>query len=459
VSSETLPPSWKRVRLADVAKTSSGGTPSRGRADFYEGSIPWVKSGELRDGVVYETEEKISKEALASSSAKVFPKGTVCIALYGATVGRLGILGTDAATNQAVCGIFPGPAVDPKYLFRFLESRRSDLIEQGKGGAQSNISQAIVREIELPLPPVAEQQRIVAEIEKQFTRLDAGVASTKRVQANLKRYRAVVLQMAAEGQLVEIEAEKSRNHGRDYESGEHLLRRLREGRPDRSRGSASGVYESKSISGLKDLPEGWVWCRLEELCAAELNSITDGPFGSNLKTEHYTTHGARVIRLQNIGDSVFIEGASHISEAHFLRLQRHRIFAGDLVIAAFGSDPPRACIIPQGVGNAVVKADCIRFKPHESIDGRFLNFALNSPTVRRHAKTMVHGVGRPRLNLGEIKSIPIPLAPLAEQQRIVADVERRLSVVHEMEQVVEANLLRARNLRQSILQRAFSGNL
>ena len=106
--------SWPTKRIGDFARTASGGMPKRGNPAFFGGAIPWVKSGELNDGVVCETEETITSDGLSRSSAKVFPKGTLCIALYGATVGKLGVLGMDAATNQAVCGIFLPPEVDTK---------------------------------------------------------------------------------------------------------------------------------------------------------------------------------------------------------------------------------------------------------------------------------------------------------------------------------------------------------
>ena len=208
-----LPTGWKIARLGDIAITTSGGTPRRDKPHYYGGTIPWVKSGELGDRVVHETSETLTDEGLASSSAKVFPKGTLCIALYGATVGKLGILGIDAATNQAVCAVFPPEGLDTRYLYRFFEGKRRELIEQGKGGAQSNISQGIIRDTLLPVPPLAEQRRIVAEIEKQFTRLEAGVAALQRVQANLKRYRAAVLKAACEGRLVPTEAELRKDEG------------------------------------------------------------------------------------------------------------------------------------------------------------------------------------------------------------------------------------------------------
>jgi type I restriction enzyme S subunit len=192
------------------------------------------------------------------------------------------------------------------------------------------------------LPPfsLSSQQRIVAEIEKQFTRLDAGVAALRRVQANLKRYRAAVLKAACEGKLVPTEAELAKKRKTKYETGEQLLARIFTER--RQNWQGRGKYKEPTVpdtAELSSLPDGWTWATIEELAASEPNSITDGPFGSNLKTEHYMNSGPRVIRLQNIGDGVYVDEEAHISEAHFERLQKHRVFANDVVIAGFGATP------------------------------------------------------------------------------------------------------------------------
>jgi type I restriction enzyme S subunit len=150
------------VKLRDVCDTTSGGTPSRDVLAYYGGDIPWVKSGELLDGLITDTEEKITKAAIASSSAKLFPAGTLLIALYGATVGRLGILGIEATTNQAVCGITPNEQLDRDFLFYYLLKQREKLIDSRTGGAQPNINQEIIRELDIPLPPLTEQKRIAS---------------------------------------------------------------------------------------------------------------------------------------------------------------------------------------------------------------------------------------------------------------------------------------------------------
>src|SRR5207249_8748898 len=137
---------------------------------YYTGNIPWVKSGELDDGVISDTSEKITNEAVANSSAKVFSKGTLLIALYGATVGKLGVLGIDAATNQAVCGIFENKKlVSRDYVRLYLLSIRQELIRRSFGGAQPNISQSLLRDLKIPLAPLPEQRYIVSHIESVFS--------------------------------------------------------------------------------------------------------------------------------------------------------------------------------------------------------------------------------------------------------------------------------------------------
>jgi type I restriction enzyme S subunit len=333
--------------------------------------------------------------------------------------------------------------------------------------------------VPLILPPTIEQLRVVAEIEKQFTRLDAAVAALKRVQANLKRYRAAVLKAACEGRLVPTEAELARREGRSYEPASVLLERILVERGSRWEAAQLAKFQATG-KALKDnewksdykpavepekiqlngLPGGWTWATVGQLAALEPNSITDGPFGSNLKTEHYTVEGPRVIRLQNIGEGVFVDAKAHISAEHYEKLAKHRVHVGDIVIAGLGERPPRSCIIPSTVGAAIVKADCIRFKPApQAAVSAFLNLVLNAEPTKARMAEIVHGVGRPRLNLGEIKAIVVPLPPIEEQRRIVSEAERRLSIIEELEMQVDADQKRSERLRQGILKSAFEGKL
>jgi len=367
--------------------------------------------------------------------------------------------GPAAVLNQRVCKIDPDERYyDLRFLSYVLPGYLDAINAETSAITVKHLSSRTVGEIPLPLPPLPEQHRIVAAIEEQFTRLDAAVASLGRARANLKRYRAAVLAAACSGRLIQDEAESTPTEGNEYNTAAALVAQIvSEQASTVTKKNVMAQQENEEI--LPDLPRDWVWASVAQLASAEQNAITDGPFGSNLKTSHYTASGPRVIRLQNIGDGAFVDAEAHISEEHYQSLRKHHVAPGDIVIAALGETLPRACVIPSSVGPAIVKADCVRFRPHRHVAPQFLNYALNAKSTRERTSAIIHGVGRPRLNLGEIKSIMLPVAPPDTQHRIVAEVERRLSIVDDMEASVAASLKRAGRLRQAVLRRAFAGEL
>lgn len=188
--------------LSTLFKTASGGTPSRKNPQFYNGDIPWVKSGELGYNLITRTEEYISEDALQNSSAKVFPKDSLLLALYGATIGKMAFLGIPAATNQAVCCIFPNAEYNMTFLYYFLLHKQKYLISQGKGGAQKNISQEILKNLPIPLISLPEQQAIVAKIEKAFACADKAQAAISTALQQAKQLKQSILKRAFEGKLV-----------------------------------------------------------------------------------------------------------------------------------------------------------------------------------------------------------------------------------------------------------------
>ena len=157
---------WIVKKLGEVCNTSSGGTPSKSHSEYYDGgTIPWLRSGEISKGNIYETELFITEEGLKKSSAKIFPINTVVIAMYGATVGQIGILKKEMSTNQAVCGIYPNDVFSPDFLAYVLKNKKEKFILLASGGAQPNISQTIINQTYIPVPPLSEQSRIVEELD------------------------------------------------------------------------------------------------------------------------------------------------------------------------------------------------------------------------------------------------------------------------------------------------------
>lgn len=190
------------ITLSSVLKTASGGTPSRGNENYYNGSIPWVKSGELTYNTILDTEEHLSKNAIDNSSAKIFPAGSLLIALYGATIGKLAFLGIPAATNQAVCCIFPNANYNLQFLYYYLQLKYDFLINKAKGGAQKNISQEILKHLEIPVPSLPEQQKIVDEIEKAFCSADKVQKTVQNALEEAKKLKQSILKKAFAGELV-----------------------------------------------------------------------------------------------------------------------------------------------------------------------------------------------------------------------------------------------------------------
>ena len=180
---------WPVKKLGDLCQTGSGGTPLKAKKEYYEGGIiPWLLSGEVSQGEVREATKFITQKGLEESAAKIFPKDTVLVAMYGATAGQVGILRFEAATNQAVCGIFPSKHVVPEFLFYLFLSRKDELVAQAAGNAQPNISQIKIRNTGVPVVPIPEQRRIVGILDEAFE----GIATAKgNAEKNLQNARAV----------------------------------------------------------------------------------------------------------------------------------------------------------------------------------------------------------------------------------------------------------------------------
>lgn len=157
---------WEYKKLGEVCHTSSGGTPSRTKVENYEdGKIPWLRSGEVAQGLIYNSEMYITEIGLKNSSAKLFPIDTVVLAMYGATVGQVGLLKKEMSTNQAICGIYPNDKFIPMFLLYTLKAKKSSFIKEAVGGAQPNISQNLIKNTLIPVPPLSEQQHIVEELD------------------------------------------------------------------------------------------------------------------------------------------------------------------------------------------------------------------------------------------------------------------------------------------------------
>ena len=368
------------------------------------------------------------------------------------------------------------------YLREWSTKKLIDKMKTGISDSGLNLTHGRFKALNVPLPPLNEQKRIVAKIEELFSELDAGVASLRQARAQLGVYRQSLLKQAFEGKLTE----KWRQGNPDLiEPAEQLLERIRQERDARYQQqltdwqTAVKEWEANGGEGKKPakprklkelqpltpvelgrfeaLPDGWVWQRLAQ------NSVTisDGPFGSNLKTSDYVGSGVRVIRLENIGYNEFIDSKeSFVTTEKYETIKRHTVYPHDIVFSSFINDAVRATMVPDSISFAINKADC--FCVHtfdQSLNPEYLVQVFSARYFFKSLESLVHGVGRPRINTTQLGEAPVPICSLPEQKEIVRILEAQFEAIEQNEREIDAALERSEALRQSILKKAFSGQL
>jgi type I restriction enzyme, S subunit len=467
----TLPKGWARVSLQETAHWASGGTPSRSNSSFYIGSIPWFKTGELGSKILTKAEEHISEEALALSSAKLFPAGSVAIAMYGATIGKASILGVAAATNQA-CAVGIPSATSAEFLYYFLISQTKAFVDAGKGGAQPNISQGIVKDWPIDLPPRKEQTRIVAKLEELLSELDAGVAELKAAQKKLTQYRQSLLKAAVEGALTA----EWRKSNPPTETGAQLLERIlverlacweakqlakfkEQGKaPPKDWQSKYPVPVKPDLTGLPELPEGWVWASAEQIC----EFITKGTTPSknpNVNSEN----GIPFLRVTNLTDTGEIDLRDKVFvsvETHSGFLARSKVFTDDILMNIVGPPLGQVSHVSASLGECNVNQAIAIFRCIHGALPKYMLNALLSPTLQRwlavRAKTTA---GQTNLTLEVCRSLPVPLSPHSEQNEIVSRLAESLSELKRQGSSLVEMLNNSKAQRANILKSAFSGKL
>ena len=327
---------------------------------------------------------------------------------------------------------------------------------------QLRVPAGFLEEAAFPIAPLAEQRRIVAEIEKQFTRLDASVAALKRVQANLERYRASVLKAACEGTLVPTETELARSEGRDYETADRLLQRILAERRARweAQEKRRGKYKEPAApdtSDLPELPEGWAW--------ATLTQISDLKGGAT-KGRRYRP-GESLIEVPYLRVANVQRGYLDLSEIKMIEVTHEvadqlALVPGDVLFTEGGDRDKlgRGWVWKGEIDGCIHQNHVFRSRLMLSeMQPEFVSWWGNSFGQTFFEQTGKQTTNLASINLAVLSSFPVPLPPLAEQRRVIAEVERRLSVIQQAEAAVEANVARAERLRQSILKQAFSGKL
>lgn len=404
-----VPENWVWVRLENVASWGSGGTPSRKHEEYYNGDILWIKTGELNNGWIYDTEEKITDEGLKKSSAKLFPPYSVLIAMYGATIGKVAILGVPATTNQACACAVCNQSLLYMYLFYYCISQKNVFIEKGKGGAQPNISQIILKQHPIPLPPLSEQQRIVERIEELFAKLDEAKERLQEVAESFAVRKAAILHKAFTGALTK---------------------------------------QWRLKNGVSD--ESW-----EE---SNFGKFTVSQYGYTEKA-HWEKIGPKFLRITDIQDNKVDWDEVPWCPIDEDGMKQYAVEIGDIMIARTGATTGKSYLICDDV-EAVFASFLIRLKVvNKNLDYNYLYGYMQSEDYWRQITDFSSGIAQPGVNASKLKQIKFKCPTLPEQHEIVRLIEELLARERKAQQAAEQALASIDLMKKSILARAFRGEL
>ncbi len=470
----TIPENWMLIHFGEIGDWGAGATPNRKNSEYYDGDMPWFKSGELNGAVITSSEESITEKALQECSLRLNQVGDVVVAMYGATIGKTAVVGVPSTTNQAVCACTPFEGVYNKYLHIVLKAYKPVFTGQGAGGAQPNISRIKIINTPFPLPPLAEQKWIVAKVdelmalcdrleaektEQQLLKeqatsstlhhLSAADAPEKFSQSftilqnsfnnwfddltTVKKLRATILQLAVQGKLMPQDSTD--------EPASELLKRIE---AEKKKLIASGtIKKPKLLPPIRQsdqpfaLPRGWEWVRLEK-CSIVITS------GSRDWAKYYSSDGAIFVRMGNLAKDDYrmrLGILQHVQPPATGEGTRTRLEQDDLLISITG-DVGMFGLIPSNFGEAYINQHTALLRLFPDFRNRYIAEYLRSPLAKEQFNAPQRGI-KNSFRLGDIGEMLLPLPPLNEQKRIVAKVDELMQLCDQLEasisQTSEAN--------------------
>ena len=419
------------MRLGSIGDWGSGATPSRTNAEYYGGDIPWLKTGDLNDGYIKQIPENISHLALEKTSVRLNETGSVLIAMYGATIGKVGILTFPATTNQACCACLPIKIYN-EYLFYFLMSQKLAFIKQGEGGAQPNISKQKIIATLMPLPSIAEQHRIVTKIKEILPLVEQYEVACSEVNSLNNSFSELlkksILQEAVQGKLVPQDP--------NDEPASVLLERIRAEKQALIKAGKIKKNKNESIIFRRDnshyekrgseevciddeipfeIPENWCWARMGSYL-----DVRDGTHD----TPKYVLEGIPLVTSKNLcNGKIDFSTAKFISrEDHLAISLRSKVDAGDIMYAMIGSigNP----VLYNGNAEFSIKNMALFKKIANGLDMEYVYWFLylSQDTMKKFASGGVQSF----VSLGYLRNYWIPVPPIQEQHRIVTAIKQIL---------------------------------
>ena len=406
----SFPKDWKWVKVKDVGRVETGATPSKSNAAFYSNEFPFYKPTDLSAG----NNVRVASDNLSESGikeARLLPENSILVTCIGATIGKTGIIRRAGASNQQINAIVPNETVCPDFIYyQAISPHFQEAIKKNAASTTLPIlNKSKFQNLDVVLPPLSEQKRIVTKIEELFSELDAGKQELEKAAQQLKAYRQALLKWAFEGRLT-----------------------------------------NEVVGG--ELPDGWKWVKLGDAC-------TSVEYGSSTKSDK--SGKVPVLRMGNIQKGRF-DYSDLVYTSDEDEIKKYLLKKDDVLFNRTNSaELVGKTAIYKGERPAIFAGYLIRIHRDESLlNADYLTYYLNTEAARAYGNTVrSFGVNQSNINGTKLKTYPLPLPPLEEQQRIVQEIEARLSVCDKIEGTIAESLQQAEALRQSILKKAFEGKL
>ena len=466
-----LPKGWVWTSIKEISEVITGTTPSKSNAEYYGRDFPFFKPTDLNKGYyVREAQDCLSKEGI--QKARLIPEKSILVTCIGATISKTGFIRVKGSCNQQINAIVPNINLLPEFVYFWCISPffKKTVIAHASSTTLPILNKSKFETLSFPCPPLSEQYRIVAKIEEIFTELDAGVELLKKLKAKLKRYRQAVLKSAVEGNLTKewreanqgnlepasILLERILKQRREKWEAEQLAKMKAQGKPPKDDSWKLKYKEpiAPDTSDLPELPDGWCWASLEQLSDAA-RSITYGV----VKLGEHTENGVATLRSSNVRPlKLDLNGIKKIYSELSNQYGRTILKGGEILITIRGT-LGGVVSVPNNCVGYNISREVGMIAPSSEISSYCYSILIASINIQNWLLTRTKGIAYTGINLETLNQTPLPLFSLLEQELIVLEVQKYLSIIDQLEKTIDANLKRSEKLRQSILKQAFEGKL
>ena len=480
-----IPTHWEWKSIKELGSVVSGGTPSTKETSYWNGDISWISPSDLTgysEKTISKGAKSITEKGLKNSSAKVMPAGSVHFSSR-APIGYVVISASDISTNQGFKSLIPSEGVFNEYVYYYLKSSKQLAEGRASGTTFLELSGRAFGDLPIPMPSEYEQKSIVAKIEELFTELDSGISSLKTAQEQLKIYRQALLKHAFEGKLT---AQWRKDNADQLETPKQLLARIQTERETRYQQQlndwkqAVKDWEAKGKEGrrpskpkepvlpqamklpdehyLADLPKSWIAIKAEHLC----DFITKGT--TPAKAEQFSNSGEipfiKVYNLTRSGTLDFSVEPTYVSQkTHEEFLARSKVFPNDVLMNIVGPPLGKVSIVPNTYPEWNVNQAIAIYRSGILSPKYLAEFLLFERTVNHMMAQSKATAGQFNLTLEICRNLPIPVMSTGEQSEIIGKLEEKLSNIDAVSSEINDQLYKSETLRQSILKKAFSGQL